>query len=65
MKKSYYKKVLSYFLKYKKELSLIIIASALTAAIGVLEPFISAKEYTAITTVNISEIIKYTIIIFL
>lgn len=65
MKKSYYKKVLSYFLKYKKELSLIIIASALTAAIGVIEPFISAKEYTAITTVNISEIIKYTIIIFL
>lgn len=65
MKKSYYKKVLSYFLKYKKELSLIIIASALTAAIGVIEPFISAKEYTAITTVNISKIIKYTIIIFL
>ena len=65
MKKSYYKKVLSYFLKYKKELILIIIITILTASIGVIEPFISAKEYSAITTVNINEIIKYTIIIFL
>lgn len=65
MKKSYYKKVLSYFLKYKKELILIIIITVFTAVIGVIEPFISAKEYSAITTVNINEIIKYTVIIFL
>ena len=65
MKKSYYKKILSYFLKYKKELILIIIITLLTAVIGVIEPFISAKEYSAITTVNINEIIKYTVIIFL
>lgn len=63
-KKNYFRKILSYFLKYKKELSLIIIISLLTAAIGVIEPFISAREYTAITTVNIDEIIKYAIIIF-
>ena len=63
MKKSYYKKVLSYFLKYKKELILIIIITVFTAVIGVIEPFISAKEYSAITTVNINEIIKYTVIL--
>lgn len=63
-KNDYFKKILLYFLKYKKELSLIIIISLLTAAIGVIEPFISAREYTAITTVNIDEIIKYAIIIF-
>ena len=63
-KKNYFRKILSYFLKCKKELSLIIIISLLTAAIGVIEPFISAREYTAITTVNIDEIIKYAIIIF-
>ena len=63
-KKNYFRKILSYFLKYKKELSLIIIISLLTAAIGVIEPFISAREYTAITIVNIDEIIKYAIIIF-
>ncbi len=63
-KKNYFRKILSYFLKCKKELSLIIIISLLTAAIGVIEPFISAREYTAITIVNIDEIIKYAIIIF-
>ena len=60
----YLKQVIKYFLKSKKEFIIIIILSLIKMIISVIEPFISAKEYTSIVKVNTNDIIKYTIIIF-
>ena len=65
MKKNYLRNVIKYFLKQKKELSIIIFLSIINLVIGIIEPFITAKEFTSITTINIPNIIKYTIIIFI
>jgi len=63
--KKYLKQVLKYFLKSKKEFIIIILLSLIKMVISVIEPFISAKEYTSIVNVNTNDIIKYTIIIFI
>ena len=63
--KSYLKKVLTYFLKPKKELALIFILSIISITISIIEPFITAKEYYSITNIDIPNIIKYTILIFI
>ena len=62
--KSYLKKVLTYFLKPKKEFTIILIMGIFSIIISIIEPFITAKEYSAIVNINIHDIIKYTIIIF-
>lgn len=62
---NYLKKVLKYFLQPKKELAIIIIISLINVFISILEPFITAKEYTSIVNIDIKNIIKYTIIIFI
>lgn len=63
--KSYLKKVITYFFKHKKELSIILIISIINIIISIIEPFITAKEYSSIVNINIYNIIKYTIIIFI
>lgn len=65
MKKNYLRNVIKYFLKQKKELTIIIFISIINLVIGIIEPFITAKEFTSVTTINIPNIIKYTIIIFI
>ena len=62
--KNYLKQVLKYFLNPKIEFISIIILSLIKMIISVIEPFISAKEYTSIVNIDIENIIKYTIIIF-
>ena len=62
--KKYLKQVLKYFLNPKIEFISIIILSLIKMIISVIEPFISAKEYTSIVNIDIENIIKYTIIIF-
>lgn len=64
MKKNYLRNVIKYFLKQKKELSIIAFISIINLVIGIIEPFITAKELTSITTIDIPNIIKYNIIIF-
>ena len=63
--KKYLKKVITYFLKPKKELIILFIISVINIFISIIEPFITAKEYTSIVNIDISNIVKYTIIIFL
>lgn len=63
--KSYLRKVLKYFTKPKKELTILIIISIFNITISIIEPFITAKEYTSIVNVDVNSIIKYTIIIFI
>ena len=60
----YFKKILKYFLKHKKEFAIILLLWIFNLFISVIEPFITAKEYSSIVTVDIKNIIKYTIIIF-
>ena len=62
--KLYLKKVLTYFLKPKKELTIILIIWLINIIVSVIEPFLTAKEYSSIINVDISNIIKYTLIIF-
>lgn len=62
--KKYLKKVFTYFVKPKKEFTIILIIWFINLAISIIEPFITAKEYSSIVSVNISNIIKYTLIIF-
>lgn len=61
----YLKKVLTYFFKHKKDLIVILIIWIINMIVSVIEPFLTAKEYSSIVNVNISNIIKYTIIIFI
>lgn len=63
-KKTYFKKVLTYFLKPKKEFTILLIIWIINIFISIIEPFITAKEYTSIVSIEISNIIKYTVIIF-
>ena len=63
--KKYLKKVITYFLKPKKELIILLIISVINIFISIIEPFITAKEYTSIVNIDIPNIVKYTIIIFL
>ena len=63
--KEYLNKVLKYFLQPKKELIIIIIISIIKMIISIIEPFITAKEYTSIVNIDIDNIIKFTIIIFI
>lgn len=63
--KKYLKQVLTYFLKPKKEFTIILVIWLVNLIISIIEPFITAKEYSSIVNVNISNIIKYTLIIFL
>jgi len=62
--KKYLKQVLKYFLKPKKEFIIIIAISLIKMLISIIEPFITAKEYSSIVNIDIQNIIKYTIIIF-
>ena len=63
--KKYLKQVLKYFLKHKKELTIMIIITLIKMSISIIEPFITAKEYSSIANIDIQNIIKYTIIIFI
>ena len=62
--KQYLKKVLTYFLKPKKEFTIILIMWIINIIISVIEPFITAKGYSSIANIDIENIIKYTAIIF-
>ena len=62
--KLYFKKVLTYFLKHKKELTIIFIVWTINIIVSIIEPFLTAKEYSSIVNIDVSNIIKYTIIIF-
>ena len=62
--KKYFKKVITYFLKPKKELTILLVISLINIVISIIEPFITAKEYSSIVNVDTSNIIKYTMIIF-
>lgn len=64
MKKSYFKRVIFYFLKNKKELTIIVLLGIISLIINIFYPFITAREYTFITQVDVKNIIKYTILLF-
>lgn len=65
MKKfKYIKRVLSYFFNYKKLLFGVILTLAISGVIGMIEPFITAREYRYVVSVDIPNIIKYALIIF-
>ena len=61
---SYLKKVLTYFLKPKKELTIIFIIWIINIIVSIIEPFLTANEYTSIVNIDVLNVIKYTLIIF-
>lgn len=61
---SYLKKVLTYFIKPKKELTIIFIIWIINIIVSIIEPFLTANEYTSIVNIDVLNIIKYTLIIF-
>ncbi len=66
MKKSkYYKKIFSYFTKYKLLLAIYIITSLLTIITNIITPFLSAKIIKAITEVNIQQMIFFSVAVLI
>lgn len=63
--KKTYKNIFKYFICYKKDLILLTIIWITNVVIGIIEPFITAKEYTSIINIDTNNIIKYSIILFL
>jgi len=64
-KKRYYKKILSYFLKHKKKIIIFVITSIATLIINTFTPLLSAKLITAITNVELKQMIFMALILFL
>lgn len=64
-KKKYYKKIFGYFKEEKKKIIIYIITSLLITGFSSITPLLSAKGLEAITTVNLNNMLKYAIIIFI
>jgi len=64
-KKKYYKKIFNYFKMEKKHIIIYLVLSLILVGINTLTPIIEAKGLTAITKTNLSDMIKYAVLILI
>jgi len=64
-KKKYYKKIFSYFKNEKSKIVMYAVTSLIIVGISTVSPMLSAKSLSAITNVDLKNMLKYAILLFI